>query len=176
DNRQFSIDNLTVSLRMTDSPPPSYSPPRPPPPYESQNSENLHREHTIKVSPVPFTPLATPEFHHTSVAVPTTSAQPMDPSLLTTQPDRPTVIIYQTVSPSIASTSAPYQANCPKCQQEVTTRQSFVTGTFTWLVALIVLFFFFPLACLPFCIDSCKDVHHYCPKCSTLISVKKRFI
>lgn len=90
-SRSVTVSNLQYSFRMSDSPPPSYSPPRPPPPYESQNSENIHRENTIKVgvdlwslelifdlsqvSPVPFTPLATPEFHHPSVAVPTTSVR-----------------------------------------------------------------------------------------------------
>lgn len=60
-------------------------------------------------------------------------------------------------------------------QCRIRTRQSFKSGRLTWFLVFIILLLFFPLAFVPFLIDSCKDVRHYCPKCNMLLSVKKRF-
>ncbi|CAI4233275.1 unnamed protein product [Auanema sp. JU1783] len=152
---------------MPDSPPPTYSPPRPPPPYEEQNKNTPKEGNTYKISPPPFVPLSG------------TSSSPMnvDASTLHTIPiNGPprTIVIVQEVKE--APSFSPYMAFCPKCSQNVTTKQTFVSGSLTWICFLFVLFFFFPLAFVPFCLDSCKDVQHYCPKCASLLSIKKRFL
>ncbi|CAJ0576375.1 unnamed protein product, partial [Mesorhabditis spiculigera] len=122
----------------------------------ADNERNEKRE-GIRVGPAPFVPL---------------SAQPS--SFVHPQQAAPnTVIIVHTVKQ--ADTSAPYQTFCPKCQMPITTRQNFVTGTFTWILVLITLVAFFPLAFVPFCLDSCKDVQHFCPKCKTMLSCKRKF-
>jgi lipopolysaccharide-induced tumor necrosis factor-alpha factor len=56
----------------------------------------------------------------------------------------------------------------------VVTELQYVNGAMVWLFVLILLFVFFPLMCIPCCIDACKDVEHYCPNCKALIGVKKR--
>ncbi|CAJ0934616.1 unnamed protein product, partial [Mesorhabditis belari] len=152
----------------SDSPPPSYSPPRPPPPYESpepktekslemaDNEKNEKRESSIRIGPAPFVPL---------------SAQPS--AFMHPPSQSSTLVIVHPVKE--AATSAPYQTFCPKCQMPITTRQHYVTGTFTWILVVVILIFFFPLAFVPFCLDSCKDVQHYCPKCSTPLSYRRKF-
>lgn len=74
----------------------------------------------------------------------------------------------------------PIQTTCPKCQSQVMTQIDYETGTLTWIVvatlfglgfAIIVTWF---CCCIPFCIDSLKDVVHKCPNCHTVIGKKTR--
>ncbi|CAD6187409.1 unnamed protein product [Caenorhabditis auriculariae] len=157
---------------MPESPPPSYSPRRPPPPYEEQNSRNSHKEqctmsteHAYKVSPPPFVPLSSPAAIDVDQLVigNANMGEAVQPATI--------VIVHE---PKPAPTFAPYETYCHKCMKNVTTRPHYVTGTLTWIVFALVFIFFLPLAFVPFCLDSCKDAHHLCPKCSTLLSIKKR--
>ncbi|CAF1146191.1 unnamed protein product [Brachionus calyciflorus] len=64
-----------------------------------------------------------------------------------------------------------FQTVCPSCRIYVSTDVKYVTGPITWLAASA--FCVFGLCCgcclIPFHVDSCKNVEHYCPNCKFLI-------
>uniref|UniRef100_A0A914UMQ2 LITAF domain-containing protein n=1 Tax=Plectus sambesii TaxID=2011161 RepID=A0A914UMQ2_9BILA len=64
--------------------------------------------------------------------------------------------------------------NCPWCNTNVTTQAHLKNGLLVWVIVIVLLIVCFPLAFIPCCLQSCKDVEHYCPKCSHFIGVKKR--
>ena len=57
---------------------------------------------------------------------------------------------------------------------QVTTKLSYQSGTMTFIVAVVLLLFFFPLAIIPFFVNDLKDVVHTCPIDGTVIGVYKR--
>ncbi|XP_077129682.1 LITAF domain-containing protein-like isoform X2 [Ranitomeya variabilis] len=65
---------------------------------------------------------------------------------------------------------------CPSCHENVTTRVSFNSGLFTWLLCVAIMFFGFVAGCclIPFCINATKDVDHFCPRCDCRIFKYKR--
>ncbi|CAB3400019.1 unnamed protein product [Caenorhabditis bovis] len=153
---------------MPESPPPSYSPRRPPPPYEADNLKNERMEsgmaeHHYKVSPPPFVPLSSP----TAIDV-----NQLQAVITNSSSQAPTIVIAESVKP--APSFASYETHCPKCARTVYTVPKFVTGTLTWIIFVLIVICFFPLAFTPFCIDSCKDAEHYCPRCNTLLGIRKR--
>uniref|UniRef100_A0A3B3IIW6 LITAF domain-containing protein n=1 Tax=Oryzias latipes TaxID=8090 RepID=A0A3B3IIW6_ORYLA len=59
---------------------------------------------------------------------------------------------------------------CVYCQKNVLTRTSFEIGAMAWVFCGgITLLGCWPCMLLPFCLDSCKDVKHYCPSCNNLL-------
>jgi len=58
---------------------------------------------------------------------------------------------------------------CRSCQADISTRVSYDTSSRTHLFALLCCIIFFPCACVPYCMDSCKDTNHYCPNCNAYI-------
>ncbi|XP_024127736.1 lipopolysaccharide-induced tumor necrosis factor-alpha factor homolog [Oryzias melastigma] len=72
-------------------------------------------------------------------------------------------------------TDGPGMMLCTCCQRTVTTRPSFEIGLMAWAVCGgLFLLGCFPCMCIPFCLDSCKDVRHYCPLCNRLLHTYKR--
>ncbi|KAL5251132.1 hypothetical protein ACHWQZ_G016749 [Mnemiopsis leidyi] len=65
----------------------------------------------------------------------------------------------------------PLQTVCGNCGNAILTEIEHVAGTFTWLIAGIILLIGGWLMCclIPFFADSCKDVQHKCPNCKMLI-------
>ncbi|XP_069123928.1 LITAF domain-containing protein-like [Argopecten irradians] len=61
----------------------------------------------------------------------------------------------------------PVSMSCPFCQAQIVTTTTYTTGTFAWVVCLLLLFFGLWLGCclIPFCLNGCKDVLHHCPNC-----------
>ncbi|XP_062581008.1 cell death-inducing p53-target protein 1 homolog isoform X2 [Saccostrea cucullata] len=60
----------------------------------------------------------------------------------------------------------PVHTRCPHCQAEVVTATSYETGTFAWIICLVLcLVGCWPCCLIPFCVDGCKDVIHSCPNC-----------
>lgn len=57
---------------------------------------------------------------------------------------------------------------CPRCRSMIRTETERTTGTCTWTSAVLLAI---PTCCicfwLPFCLDSCKDTRHTCPRCHT---------
>uniref|UniRef100_A0A8C5QY38 LITAF domain-containing protein n=1 Tax=Leptobrachium leishanense TaxID=445787 RepID=A0A8C5QY38_9ANUR len=62
----------------------------------------------------------------------------------------------------------PAATTCPACRQSIITRIVYNIGLLTWLIFGILLLFGCWLGCclIPFCVDSCKDVDHFCPNCN----------
>ncbi|KAL8624061.1 hypothetical protein ACOMHN_019484 [Nucella lapillus] len=56
---------------------------------------------------------------------------------------------------------------CQYCSATVNTATCYSVGTFTFIIAGVILLLGFWLGCclIPFCIDGCKDVIHSCPNC-----------
>uniref|UniRef100_A0A1I7Y716 LITAF domain-containing protein n=1 Tax=Steinernema glaseri TaxID=37863 RepID=A0A1I7Y716_9BILA len=70
----------------------------------------------------------------------------------------------------------PMSMACPNCNQPVVTRTTPNAGLLTFLLSLgLVLIGCFMGCCLiPFCIEDCQDIHHFCPNCNAFIGVYKR--
>ncbi|TMS36520.1 hypothetical protein L596_003666 [Steinernema carpocapsae] len=70
----------------------------------------------------------------------------------------------------------PMSMTCPNCTQPVVTRTTANAGLLTFLLSLgLVLIGCFMGCCLiPFCIEDCQDIHHFCPNCNAFIGVYKR--
>ncbi|CAK83989.1 unnamed protein product (macronuclear) [Paramecium tetraurelia] len=57
---------------------------------------------------------------------------------------------------------------CSGCQnkvQTVLTHHSGISTIFVGFLLLLCSFGFFCVACIPCCLDDCKDIRHNCPKC-----------
>ncbi|XP_006822299.1 LITAF domain-containing protein-like [Saccoglossus kowalevskii] len=70
----------------------------------------------------------------------------------------------------------PVAAHCHACNTDVMTVTTFNAGTLTWLSSgIICLVGGWVLCCLiPFCINACKDVVHFCPNCHAVIGKYNR--
>lgn len=96
---------------------------------------------------------------------------PMAPSY---PPSMPTVIVVPH-SGSVHYGDEPMTVMCAHCNERVITRTEFRAGALTYLSAFGLAFFVWCGCCLvPCCIDSCKDVHHFCPNCNAQVGVFKR--
>ncbi|KAM4024800.1 LITAF domain-containing protein-like isoform 1-T2 [Anomaloglossus baeobatrachus] len=92
---------------------------------------------------------------------------------------QPTVVMAPVTSTVILGTSfadTPVSCTCPVCRQNVVTRIEYNTGLLVWLIFGILCLLGCWLGCclIPFCLDSCKDVDHYCPNCNHHLSKYKR--
>lgn len=59
---------------------------------------------------------------------------------------------------------------CKSCNQQLQTRVELKSSMRTHLFALLLcLFGCWPCACIPYCVDSCKNADHYCPNCNAYI-------
>ncbi|CAF0906713.1 unnamed protein product [Brachionus calyciflorus] len=70
----------------------------------------------------------------------------------------------------------PTQTVCPNCRANVSTNIKYETGLITWLIAGALCFFGLGCGCclIPFCVDSCKDVEHFCPNCRYMIGRNRK--
>ena len=67
-------------------------------------------------------------------------------------------------------------ACCPHCQTtNVTTRIRTAPDWITWIVAIGLLFIFWPICWLPFVSDSMKKTEHYCPSCQMFVGATRPF-
>ncbi|KAM3916558.1 LITAF domain-containing protein-like isoform 1-T2 [Leptodactylus fuscus] len=92
---------------------------------------------------------------------------------------QPTVIVSPVTTTVVMGTSftdTPASCTCPVCRQNVVSRIEYNTGLLTWLIFGILLLIGCWLGCclIPFCVDGCKDVDHYCPNCNHHLSKYKR--
>ncbi|XP_030067724.1 LITAF domain-containing protein [Microcaecilia unicolor] len=65
---------------------------------------------------------------------------------------------------------------CPVCHQNITTRTERSAGLLTWLLCggLAIVGCIAGCCLIPFCVDACQDVNHYCPNCNHHIYKHKR--
>ncbi|KAG8558346.1 hypothetical protein GDO81_016957 [Engystomops pustulosus] len=70
----------------------------------------------------------------------------------------------------------PVQLCCPRCSNLTTTHLAHTSGALAWLSCggLCLLGCGFGCCLIPFCVDSCKDVDHYCSNCQALLGSYKR--
>lgn len=61
--------------------------------------------------------------------------------------------------------SRPVSVTCPSCQHTGLTKTNEQCGACTWISAILLLFFCFPLFWVPFVCPSCYDVEHFCRNC-----------
>ncbi|KAI5641925.1 LITAF-like zinc ribbon domain-containing protein [Phthorimaea operculella] len=66
--------------------------------------------------------------------------------------------------------SMPSNTTCRSCNMQITTSVVFRPSARTHLAALLLcLVGCWPFACVPYCIESCNSVDHYCPNCRSYI-------
>ncbi|XP_063696080.1 lipopolysaccharide-induced tumor necrosis factor-alpha factor homolog [Culicoides brevitarsis] len=100
------------------------------------------------------------------------SVPPMNPpSYEQTNPQ--TTAVVQTVVTSIPLGPKPSNVKCPSCHQQITTNIKHENATKTHLFALLCCLIFWPCVWLPYTMDSCKDVNHYCPYCDAYLGAYK---
>ncbi|XP_037647453.1 lipopolysaccharide-induced tumor necrosis factor-alpha factor homolog [Sebastes umbrosus] len=85
------------------------------------------------------------------------------------------------VSSDEALGRSPGTTTCTSCQQQVMTIVTYKVGRFAKLICLLLvilglLMCLAPMVLLPipFCVKKCKDVHHTCPHCDTILHVDKK--
>lgn len=57
-------------------------------------------------------------------------------------------------------------AYCKHCNQNVNTRTEATIGCMVWVMFLVFYLVSPCISCIPFCVTSWYDIHHYCPHCS----------
>ncbi|XP_053550299.1 lipopolysaccharide-induced tumor necrosis factor-alpha factor homolog [Bombina bombina] len=92
---------------------------------------------------------------------------------------QPAVIVAPVHSTVVIGTSfqdTPVSCSCPICRQNIVTRTEYNTGLLAWLIFGILCLLGCWLGCclIPFCVDSCKDVDHFCPNCNHHLHKYKR--
>ncbi|XP_049864799.1 lipopolysaccharide-induced tumor necrosis factor-alpha factor homolog [Schistocerca gregaria] len=66
-------------------------------------------------------------------------------------------------------------AVCPACHKTVQTDVKVVSTTRTHIFALLLAMFGCCLCCcIPYCVDSLRAKHHYCPECKAFIAAYER--
>ncbi|XP_062264918.1 LITAF domain-containing protein-like [Platichthys flesus] len=92
-------------------------------------------------------------------------------------PGSPPPVVNQGVTHVDVTTAlqdVPGQMLCPYCYQTVVTTTEHKAGHLTWAVCCgLTIFGCILCSCIPFCIDSCKDVEHRCPSCHRVIYLYK---
>ena len=86
------------------------------------------------------------------------------------QPEVVVIETQQTMNMGGFGRMGPAMCVCPNCRATVSTNVNSEPGAQTWFCFCILLFLFWPAACLPFCIPSCQDVTHSCPACGVVVT------
>ncbi|CAL9693457.1 unnamed protein product [Knipowitschia caucasica] len=64
----------------------------------------------------------------------------------------------------------PRATECPHCHQAVVTQLEHTVGTRTWLMCIFIFAAgAWPCSCIPFCVNSGKDVKHRCQSCQKIM-------
>lgn len=98
--------------------------------------------------------------------------QPQQITIQTGMAPQPNITVV--MSPRMGE--SPVQTVCHNCKANIFTQTKYESGIAAWLIAGGCCLFGLWCGCclLPFCIDSCKDVEHYCPNCRALVGRYKR--
>ncbi|XP_055917051.1 lipopolysaccharide-induced tumor necrosis factor-alpha factor-like [Eupeodes corollae] len=84
---------------------------------------------------------------------------------------RPQPIMVQTMAPPIPPLGPrPCLVVCPSCREQKMSNIRMESTTKTHLAALIMcLVGLCCCACIPYCVDSCKNANHYCGNCDAYL-------
>ncbi|XP_055858723.1 lipopolysaccharide-induced tumor necrosis factor-alpha factor homolog [Episyrphus balteatus] len=119
-------------------------------------------EQTINQHPYPTAPTA-----------PSTAF--IQPPIHTQQPQQqqqPPIILVQTLHPL---GPRPCVLVCPSCHQQQKTKVRNESSIKTHIFAGILCFLgFCCCACLPYCMDTCRNTNHYCSNCNAYIGMYKK--
>ncbi|KAF2654493.1 hypothetical protein K491DRAFT_693799 [Lophiostoma macrostomum CBS 122681] len=88
-------------------------------------------------------------------------------------PQQPSGMVYQNVTPIASLNRSPAPVDCPACGQRAMTNCSFETGNtnHAWAAGIC---FCFCLGCIPYLMNSLKDVQHKCGRCGVLLATWHR--
>jgi lipopolysaccharide-induced tumor necrosis factor-alpha factor len=88
-------------------------------------------------------------------------------------PQQPSGAVYQNATPIASLGRGPAPADCPACGQRSMTNCAFETGntTHAWAFGLCCLAC---LGCIPYVMNSMKDVTHKCGRCGVLLATWHR--
>ena len=88
-------------------------------------------------------------------------------------PQQPSGAVYQNATPIASLNRGPAPADCPACGQRAMTNVAFETGntTHAWALATCCLCL---LGCIPYLMNSLKDVTHKCGRCGVLLATWHR--
>lgn len=126
-----------------------------------------------------------PPVYHDPNAQQAYQHQPQQQPMYTQQPDAAAVTqpgmppqqqsgtVYQNATPIANLQRGPAPADCPACGQRAMTNVSFDTGNTTHMWAFIACFVCC-LGCIPYVMNSTKDVQHKCGRCGVLLATWHR--
>ncbi|PSN67436.1 hypothetical protein BS50DRAFT_525211 [Corynespora cassiicola Philippines] len=88
-------------------------------------------------------------------------------------PQQQSGTVYQNATPIPSLNRSPAPADCPACGQRALTTVAYETGntTHAWAAGLC---FCFCLGCIPYLMNSLKDVQHKCGRCGVLLATWHR--
>ncbi|THD28519.1 Lipopolysaccharide induced TNF alpha factor [Fasciola hepatica] len=120
-----------------------------------------------RLPPYPKAPSYPDAYGPPPLPVPNSPPPPFQDSVITDQPT-PIILVQYGPHPTVAC--------CPNCNEQTMTTINHVNGTLTWVLCGVIALLGGILGCcvIPFCVNSCKDVVHTCPRCGTTIGVFKR--
>ncbi|KAK3766248.1 hypothetical protein RRG08_036886 [Elysia crispata] len=84
-------------------------------------------------------------------------------------PHAPTTVVVSQPPLTLVQSfhSIPVRCTCPHCRAEIVTATHFESGTFSWVMCVIICLLGCAMGCclIPFCVEGCQDVIHTCPNC-----------
>ncbi|XP_034544298.1 lipopolysaccharide-induced tumor necrosis factor-alpha factor homolog [Notolabrus celidotus] len=99
---------------------------------------------------------------------------PMNPNVGFNQPVGPAVVMLQQPQQPLP-TVLQGRMVCPHCQNSVVTDLEHKIGFNNWISCFVLgaSVMCLPFCWIPFCVKSCKDVEHSCPRCHKVIHIHK---
>uniref|UniRef100_A0A914DXX4 LITAF domain-containing protein n=1 Tax=Acrobeloides nanus TaxID=290746 RepID=A0A914DXX4_9BILA len=109
----------------------------------------------------------------------TFDAPPRPPSPYPSAPQPPPLTVppppHITVLVGLPLGCNPAALECPQCRSRIVTNTVPRAGLMTWLVCGgLALMGCWPCCLIPFCVQTCMDIEHYCPGCKAFLGAYKR--
>ncbi|XP_031720718.1 cell death-inducing p53-target protein 1 homolog [Anarrhichthys ocellatus] len=150
-----------------------------PQPFSPIADNNMLYQPQPGFQPTPPYPGFSPDYNGAYQAQPGSYPNPVQQPAYPYSPQQPQVV-QPAGAPVVVImqsqlTDVPGQIMCPYCQNIVITQIGYVTGSYTWMIfGILAVFMCWCCCCIPFCVDSCKDVEHSCPHCHNVLHIHPR--